>query len=104
MTTMETDPEFLANVQTTSNQRPGTGPAIEPEGEDQPVARGITRREFLNYAWLASLGILLAEMGGVVYVFAMPRFRAGEFGGLFFMGIAADYTCLLYTSDAADEN
>ncbi len=52
----------------------------------------ITRREFLNYAWLASLGIFLAQIGGVSYVFAMPRIRAGEFGGLFPMGTIASYT------------
>ncbi len=52
----------------------------------------VTRREFLNYAWLASLGILVAEIGGVGYLFAMPRFRAGEFGGQFSVGIVADYS------------
>ena len=53
---------------------------------------GLTRREFLNYAWLASLGVFLAEAGGMMYVFAMPRFRAGEFGGMFQMGTAASYS------------
>jgi cytochrome b6-f complex iron-sulfur subunit len=43
----------------------------------------MTRREVLNIAWLASLGIFLAELGGVGYLFAMPRFKAGEFGGVF---------------------
>jgi cytochrome b6-f complex iron-sulfur subunit len=45
--------------------------------------QGMTRREVLNIAWLASLGIFLAELGGVGYLFAMPRFKAGEFGGVF---------------------
>lgn len=48
----------------------------------------VTRREFLNYAWLASLGILFAEVGGMTYLFAMPRFQAGEFGGVFYLGPA----------------
>ncbi len=61
-------------------------PAVETEVEE---GEGITRREFLNYAWLASLGILAAEMGGATYLFAMPRFRAGEFGGIFPLGPAS---------------
>ncbi len=54
----------------------------------QPQAPELSRREFLNYAWLASLGVFLAQIGGVSYLFAMPRFRAGEFGGLFQLGPA----------------
>jgi cytochrome b6-f complex iron-sulfur subunit len=41
----------------------------------------MSRREFLNYAWLASLGILTLELGVVLYQFALPRLEAGEFGG-----------------------
>ena len=44
---------------------------------------GVTRREFLNYAWLASLGVLLVNVGGIGFLFAMPRFSEGEFGGVF---------------------
>lgn len=51
---------------------------------------GVTRREFLNYAWLSALGILLGELAGVGYFFASPRFRAGEFGGEFVLGRAGD--------------
>jgi cytochrome b6-f complex iron-sulfur subunit len=61
-------------------------PAAEVMAEE---GEGVTRREFLNYAWLASLGILTAELGGVTYLFAMPRFRAGEFGGVFPLGPAS---------------
>lgn len=46
----------------------------------------INRREFLNFAWLASLGFILVDLGGVTYLFAMPRFREGEFGGVFPLG------------------
>lgn len=60
----------------------------EVEGQAQQVFE-VTRREFLNYAWLASLGILFAEVGGMTYLFAMPRFRAGEFGGVFYLGPAS---------------
>lgn len=67
--------------------------SVDAAAVDQPAAEvaveegeGITRREFLNYAWLASLGIFTAELAGVSYLFAMPRFRAGEFGGVFPLG------------------
>ena len=44
---------------------------------------GLTRREFLYYIWAASTALLLAGSGGAVLWFAYPRFREGEFGGLF---------------------
>ena len=43
---------------------------------------GINRQEFLNLAWLASLGFFTVSIGGVTYLFAMPRFKEGEFGGI----------------------
>ncbi len=46
----------------------------------------VSRREFLNIAWLASLGFLMLDLGGVTYLFSMPRFKEGEFGGLFTIG------------------
>lgn len=46
----------------------------------------INRRELLNLAWLASLGVLIVNLGGVTFFFAMPRFREGEFGGRFVVG------------------
>jgi len=50
----------------------------------------VTRREFLNIAWLASLGFLMLDLGGVTYLFSMPRFKAGEFGGLYTIGKVSD--------------
>lgn len=47
-----------------------------------PEKLPINRREFLNFAWLASLGFLTVSMGGMTFLFAMPRFKAGEFGGV----------------------
>ena len=44
-------------------------------------AKGITRREFLNYVWGSSMALFLAQFGGITFLFAMPRFRPGEFGG-----------------------
>ncbi len=46
----------------------------------------INRREFLNLAWLASLGFFLIPVGGVTLLFAYPRFKQGEFGGQFVLG------------------
>jgi cytochrome b6-f complex iron-sulfur subunit len=46
----------------------------------------INRREFLNFAWLVSLGFLTIDLAGVTYLFSMPRFKEGEFGGVITMG------------------
>jgi cytochrome b6-f complex iron-sulfur subunit len=46
----------------------------------------LNRREFLNLAWLVSLGFFTISIGGVTYLFSMPRFREGEFGGTFNLG------------------
>jgi len=54
--------------------------------EAAPEKKQVTRREFLNIAWLASLGFLTLNLGGVTYLFSMPRFKEGEFGGLFTVG------------------
>ncbi|RIK32996.1 MAG: hypothetical protein DCC52_04300 [Chloroflexi bacterium] len=54
------------------------------------VQAPMTRREFLNYAFLGSLGIFLVVFGGAFFVFALPRFGAGEFGGVFDLGLAGD--------------
>lgn len=45
------------------------------------IPTGVTRREFLNYVWGASMALLLAESTALTLLFAFPRFRAGEFGG-----------------------
>jgi cytochrome b6-f complex iron-sulfur subunit len=48
---------------------------------------GITRREFLYYIWGGSIAILLVEFTGLLVWFMLPRFREGEFGGTFTLGI-----------------
>ena len=48
----------------------------------------LSRREFLNYLWGASMAVFLAGAGGVTLWFALPRFREGEFGGVFTLPIA----------------
>lgn len=49
----------------------------------------VTRREFLNYAWGAATVVVLAEAGIASFMFALPRFKAGEFGGVFTVGPAS---------------
>jgi cytochrome b6-f complex iron-sulfur subunit len=73
-----------------------TASAKEAELDKKPV----TRREFLNIAWLASLGFLTLNLGGVTYLFSMPRFKEGEFGGLYVIGKISD----LPAADAAPAN
>lgn len=46
----------------------------------------VNRREFLNLAWLASLGFFTINLAGIGVLFALPRFREGEFGGLISVG------------------
>jgi cytochrome b6-f complex iron-sulfur subunit len=46
----------------------------------------LNRREFLNFAWLVSLGFLSINLAGVTYLFSMPRFKEGEFGGVITIG------------------
>jgi cytochrome b6-f complex iron-sulfur subunit len=50
----------------------------------------LTRREILNYAWLASLGILTVDIAYVSLRYALPRARPGEFGGVISVGPVSD--------------
>ena len=59
-----------------------TKAATETAGVDLQT-KSVSRREFLYYIWGASMALLLAETGGALVWFALPRFRAGEFGGIF---------------------
>lgn len=54
--------------------------------ENANESKPINRREFLNYAWLVSLGFFTVAAGGVTYLFTLPRFREGEFGGIVTLG------------------
>lgn len=47
---------------------------------------GSTRREILNYAWLASLGLLTIQIAGISVYLSLPRFGRGEFGGIITVG------------------
>jgi cytochrome b6-f complex iron-sulfur subunit len=44
---------------------------------------GPSRREFLYYIWGASMALLLGGTGAGIVWFALPRFKEGEFGGIF---------------------
>jgi cytochrome b6-f complex iron-sulfur subunit len=48
----------------------------------------MTRREFLYYIWAASMALFTAELGGAILWFAVPRFAAGEFGGVFELDVS----------------
>ena len=50
----------------------------------------MNRREFLNFAWLVSLGFLMVDLAGVSYLFSMPRLKEGEFGGVVTLGEVGD--------------
>lgn len=52
------------------------------EGAEQESDMRMNRREFLNIAWLASLGFLVLEVSGATLIFSYPRFKEGEFGGI----------------------
>jgi cytochrome b6-f complex iron-sulfur subunit len=69
--------------------------------DDLSLESGFTRRELLSYAGVASLGFLTLQLAGVSYMFALPRFKAGEFGGVFSLGPISD---LLNASDSLHNN
>jgi cytochrome b6-f complex iron-sulfur subunit len=76
--------------------KPAAGHKEEPKSagptaaEQAMITAPVTRREFLNYAFLGSLGIFVVALGGALFVFALPRFGAGEFGGMFILGQAGN--------------
>jgi len=75
----------MATTPVTKAARATTTAAAKPAAEaaTDAQAKGVSRREFLYYIWGASMALLLAEAGGAIIWFALPRFRAGEFGGVF---------------------
>ncbi len=57
---------------------------LSPEEKEN---RDMTRRELLTYAWGGALALVGAATGVGLFLFMYPRFRAGEFGGEFFVPI-----------------
>jgi cytochrome b6-f complex iron-sulfur subunit len=64
-------------------------PAPAKEAPAEKIDPNITRREFLNYAWLASIALLTVQGIGLSLWFAFPNFKEGQFGGAFPIGDAA---------------
>jgi cytochrome b6-f complex iron-sulfur subunit len=61
---------------------------VVPAEAAAPAAKPINRREFLYYIWGASIAVLLAQTTGGTIWFLLPRFREGEFGGIFPIDVA----------------
>src|SRR5258707_2327051 len=59
-----------------------------PAASATPSVAPMTRREFLYYIWASSMALFLAEAGGAILWFSIPRFKAGEFGGVFTLDVA----------------
>ncbi len=59
----------------------------ETPAEEQSLE--VNRREFLNYAWGASMVLFMGAAGVATYLFALPRFKEGEFGGTFTLPVSA---------------
>lgn len=65
---------------------PRAGVQALPEAQPQKApSLPINRREFLTYAWGGALSLVLVQGGLATLWFAYPRFKAGEFGGIFTM-------------------
>ena len=70
------------------------------DNQNQEERMDVNRREFLNFAWLASLGFLTVSIAGATLLFAMPIFKEGEFGGVVTIGLASE----LPEKDAGPQN
>lgn len=61
-------------------------PAFVEDSPEVKARKEMNRREFLTYAWGGVLGLIALQTGVGLFQFLMPRFKAGEFGGVFYMG------------------
>jgi len=73
----------MATATPTQSSTPSAARTAAPAQAAQLAVAGISRREFLYYIWGASMLMLLGGVGAVVIWYALPRFREGEFGGVF---------------------
>src|SRR6478672_8976631 len=60
-----------------------TRAVTKPAAASPVEASAPSRREFLYYIWGASIALLLGEATAGIIWFALPRFKAGQFGGIF---------------------
>lgn len=67
---------------------PKPAPAKAAPAAPEKVDSRVTRREFLNYAWLASIALVTLQGVGLSLWFAFPNFKEGQFGGSFPIGDA----------------
>ncbi|PJF23031.1 MAG: hypothetical protein CUN56_03040 [Phototrophicales bacterium] len=63
----------------------GKSAVVEKTAAEQVAVEiaGPSRREFLYYIWGASIVMLLGEATAGFIWYALPRFKEGEFGGIF---------------------
>ena len=90
--TAPADGNGSAAPRTAPAQQAAPRPAPKPKPAAEPEAAALSpdemnRREFLTYAWGAALGLLGIETGVGSFLFMYPRFKAGEFGGKFSIGL-----------------
>lgn len=57
--------------------------AAQPVKGESVDVNAPSRREFLYYIWGASIVLLLGEVSAGLVWFSLPRFKEGEFGGIF---------------------
>lgn len=57
--------------------------AIPKAEKSQVEVRAPSRREFLYYIWGASMVLFIGEAAAGLIWFMLPRFKEGEFGGIF---------------------
>lgn len=61
-------------------------PAFVEESPEEKARKEMNRREFLTYTWGGLLGLVTLQSAVGLFFFMMPRFKEGEFGGVFRMG------------------
>ncbi len=84
-----------APVSTNGDSAPAAEVFATPDGfatrqltPEEQARREMNRREFLTYAWAGALLLVGGATGFGIFEFMYPRFRAGEFGGEFFVSMA----------------
>jgi cytochrome b6-f complex iron-sulfur subunit len=71
------------DIMTTINRHSTVKLTPSPQSIAQDGLVAPSRREFLNYIWMASMVLLAGELTAGLLWFAMPRFKDNEFGGSF---------------------
>lgn len=62
------------------------------QSQKQEKSKGdVSRRDFLQIAWIATAGLTTAAVGGMTLQFLSPRIVEGEFGGVFNLGAIDEF-------------